>query len=218
MSWTDRAACKHVNNDWFFITNSTKITDKQYWNIHLLCRDCPVNKECLTMAIKEDYKFGIFALPERVRRRFKNKIDSKLKSKLKETYKTLDIINPTFDKEERLVSKRCLKCNRHSRGFYKDYENWGGKSHICVSCHISNENNKHVDKFLDREKPSKAEPEFDSHGRLISKRCTKCWKRKKAERFSKRPRGIGGKTSWCRVCVRKNLEIWQEKKKRNEQL
>jgi len=56
-------------------------------------------------------------------------------------------------------------------------------------------------------------PEFDSYGQLVSKCCTKCGERKIAEEFSKRPQGIGGKTSWCKACTRKNLEIWQEKQK-----
>ena len=52
-------------------------------------------------------------------------------------------------------------------------------------------------------------PDFDNHGQLVSKRCTKCWERKIANEFSKRPQGIGGKTSWCKLCTRKNLEQWQ---------
>ena len=56
-------------------------------------------------------------------------------------------------------------------------------------------------------------PEFDSYGQLVTKRCTKCWERKIANEFSRRPQGIGGKTSWCKACTRKNLEIWQEKQK-----
>ena len=66
-------------------------------------------------------------------------------------------------------------------------------------------------KLLDREKPSKSRPEFDSYGQLVSKCCTKCGERKIAQEFSKRPQGIGGKTSWCKACTRKNLELWQQK-------
>jgi len=136
-------------------------------------------------------------------------IKQKVKNILKETYKTLDIIEPEFNKDGSLKNKRCLKCNRKTRGFAKDNTNWGARLHYCVACHIEMKNNKQSDKLLDREKPSKSRPEFNNYGHLISKICTKCEVRKIANEFSKRPQGIGEKTSWCKACTRKNLENWQ---------
>ena len=197
-----------------FFPGTDERTDKQYWETHSICRDCPVNLQCLLFALDEDLEYGLYCLPERVRRRFKTKPPADIKKTMQETFTTIDIIEAEFDYHGKLIKKRCLRCNRKTRGFYKDYENWGGKSHICVSCHIEIQNNKQVDKLLDREKPSKSRPEFDSYGQLVSKHCTRCNIRKDAIAFSKRPQGIGGKTSWCKECARKNLEIWQQKQKK----
>ena len=197
-----------------FFPGTDERTDKQYWETHSICRDCPVNLQCLLFALDEDLEYGLYCLPERVRRRFKTKPPADIKKTMQETFTTIDIIEAEFDYHGKLIKKRCLRCNRKTRGFYKDYENWGGKSHICVSCHIEIQNNKKVDKLLDREKPSKSRPEFDSYGQLVSKHCTRCNIRKDAIAFSKRPQGIGGKTSWCKECARKNLEIWQQKQKK----
>ena len=84
---------------------------------------------------------------------------------MQETFTTLDIIEAEFDYHGKLVKKRCLRCNRKTRGFAKDNENWGAKSHICVSCHIEIQNNKQVDKLLDRENQV-SQDEFDSYGRM----------------------------------------------------
>ena len=58
-------------------------------------------------------------------------------------------------------------------------------------------------------------PEFDDHGILLNKKCTKCWKRKDSKDFTKRPKGIGSRTSWCKVCLNKNLQDWHNKKNDN---
>ena len=212
MTWQNRALCNEMPTNLFF-PGTDERTDKQYWETHSICRDCPVNIDCLEYALEQDLEYGLYCLPERVRRRFKSKPPTDLEKTMEETFTTLDIIEAEFDYYGKLKKKRCLRCNRKTRGFHKDNENWGGRSHICVSCHIEIQNNKQVDKLLDREKPSKSRPEFDSYGQLVSKCCTKCGERKIADEFSKRPQGIGGKTSWCKACTRKNLEIWQEKQK-----
>ena len=209
MGWQDEALCKTLPNAMFFPNTDSDVTDKQLWDAHKSCRDCPVNYECLAEALNGEYEFGLFCIPERVRKRFRTKAPVDLYKTMLETFKTIDIIAPAFDKRGKLLRKRCLRCNRVTRGFAKDTSNWGGRSHICVSCHIQITNNKQADKLLDREKPSKSMPDFDNHGQLVSKRCTKCWERKVASEFSKRPQGIGGKTSWCKLCTRKNLEQWQ---------
>ena len=213
MEWHNRANCNNLPTNLFF-PGTEESTDKQYWETHIVCRECPVNVECLQDALNNDYEYGVYAVPERVRRRFKAKPPKNLDKTLIETYTTIDIIAAEFNYYGVLVRKRCLRCNRKTKGYPNDNENWGGKSHICVSCHIQIQNNKQADKLLDREKPSKSMPEFDSHGQLVTKRCTKCWERKIANEFSRRPQGIGGKTSWCKACTRKNLEIWQEKQKK----
>lgn len=214
MGWQDEALCKTLPNAMFFPNTDPKITDQQLWEAHKVCRECPVNYECLIEAVNEEYEYGLFCLPERVRKRFRTKPPTDLEKTMNETFKTIEIIEPKFDKNGRLDKKRCLRCNRMTRGYAKDFGNWGGRSHICVSCHIEIQNNKQADKLLDREKPSKSMPEFNNHGQLVSKRCTKCWTRKEANEFSKRPQGIGGKTSWCKLCTRKNLEEWQKKQKK----
>ena len=201
-----------MNTDIFFPSKGN-ITDKQYWQASLICRECPVNVECLTEALNSNISNGLFCLPERVRKRFKNKKINNIANTINETFKTIDIIDPTFDNKGKLIKKRCLRCNRYCKGYATDFENWGAKSHICVSCYIEIQNNKHIDKLLEIEKkPSKSMPEFDNHGILISKKCTKCWKRKEAKEFTKRPKGIGMKTSWCKVCLNKNLQDWHNKK------
>ena len=212
MNWRNRAACLNMNTDIFFPSKGN-ITDKQYWQASLICRECPVNAECLTEALNSNISNGLFCLPERVRKRFKNKKINNIANTINETFKTIDIIDPTFDNKGKLIKKRCLRCNRYCKGYATDFENWGAKSHICVSCYIEIQNNKHIDKLLEIEKkPSKSMPEFDNHGILISKKCTKCWKRKEAKEFTKRPKGIGMKTSWCKVCLNKNLQNWHNKK------
>lgn len=215
MEWHNRALCKDLPSNLFFF-GTDKRTDKEYWQVHTVCRECPVNIDCLQSSLESDYEYGIFCLPERVRRRFKTKPPKDLLKSMQETFKTIDIIEAEFDGKGNLVKKRCLRCNRKTKGYHRDYENWGGKSHICVSCHIDIQNNKQVDKLLDREKPSMSMPEFDHYGQLISKCCTKCSIRKEADEFSRRPQGIGGKTSWCKQCTRKNLELWQQKQKKND--
>jgi len=211
MTWQDKALCNGMPTTIYFSTKPQH-TDKQYWDAHLTCRECPVNYQCLKFALDCDLEYGLYCLPERVRRRFKTKPPKDLKKTMHETFTTLDVIEAEFDNKGKLLRKRCLRCNRKTRGFGRDSENWGARSHICVSCHIEIQNNKQVDKLLDREKPSKSMPNFNSYGQLIDKNCTRCGVRKKADQFSKRPQGIGGKTSWCKLCSRKNLELWQQKR------
>jgi len=212
MSWRDRAACIDIKTDIFF-PNDGSLTDKQYWQAALICNECPVNAECLQEAINKKTTQGTFCFPERVRKRFKNKKLTNIQVTIKETFKIIEIMDPTFNNKGKLIKKRCLRCNRYCKGFAADHENWGAKSHICVSCYIEIENNKHIDKLLEIEKkPSKSMPEFDNHGILISKKCTKCWERKEANEFTKRPKGIGNKTSWCKDCLNKNLQDWHDKK------
>ena len=214
MGWQENALCRTLPTAMFFPKTDPEITDQQLWEAHNTCRDCPVNYDCLAEALNGEYEFGLFCLPERVRKRFRTKAPVDLYKTMLETFKTIEIIAPVFDKYGKLLRKRCLRCNRVTRGFAKDTSNWGGRSHICVSCHIQITNNKQADKLLDREKPSKSMPDFDNYGQLVSKRCTKCWERKVASEFSKRPQGIGGKTSWCKLCTRKNLEQWQARQKK----
>ena len=143
MDWRNRASCTSLPTDLFFPGTSER-TDKQYWETHLVCRECPVNVECLQNALTMDYEYGVFAVPERVRRRFKAKPPRDLDKTLKETYTTIDIIAAEFNGKGMLVRKRCLRCNRTTKGYPNDAENWGSKSHICVSCHIQIQNNKQV--------------------------------------------------------------------------
>ena len=127
-----------------FFPGTDKRTDKQYWETHTMCRKCPVNIDCLSYALEQDLEYGLYCLPERVRRRFKTKPPKDLLKTMQETFTTLNIIEAEFDYYGKLLRKRCLRCNRKTRGFAGDNENWGAKSHICVSCHIEIQNNKQI--------------------------------------------------------------------------
>ena len=85
-----------------------------------MCRECPVNIDCLEYALEQDLEYGLYCLPERVRRRFKTKSPIDLYKTMQETFTTLDIIEAEFDYYGNLKKKRCLRCNRKTRGFYKD--------------------------------------------------------------------------------------------------
>jgi len=211
MEWVNQANCNGIDNNLFINPNRDKYTDKNIWNANTLCRDCEVNIDCLTYALDQDLEYGLYALPERIRRRIRKK--DNLKKYMLDTFKTMDVIDPSFTNKGALVKKRCLRCHRYAKGFSKDNSNWGGYSHICVSCYINIKDKKRVDKLLDRDKASQSMPVFDSYGVLESKRCTKCWDRQEANGFSNRPAGIGGKTSWCKSCTRENLKKWLDKQK-----
>ena len=72
MDWRNRASCTGLPSNLFFPGNGNNgSTDKQYWDTHLICRECPVNVECLQDSLNNDYEYGVYAVPERVRRRFK---------------------------------------------------------------------------------------------------------------------------------------------------
>ena len=214
MEWLNRANCKDLDTNLFINPNRHKYTDQDIWKANTLCRECPVNVRCLEYALKGDLEYGLYALPERVRRRIREQ--SKLVSYMLKTFKTMDVIDPKFDAKGKLLKKRCLRCNRYVKGFSKDNSNWGGYNHICISCYINTKDKKRVDKLLDRDKASQSMPIFDNHGVLESKRCTKCHKRQPADNFSNRKAGIGGKTSWCKKCTLANLKKWLAEKKANE--
>lgn len=211
MKWLNRASCKDVDTNLFINPSRRKYSDLNIWNAYKMCRECPVNIDCLTYALDNDLEYGLYALPERVRRRIRKKSD--LRKYMLDTFKTMDVIEPAFDNKGKLLRKRCLRCHRLVKGYSKDNSNWGGFNHICISCYISIKDKKRVDKLLDRDKASQSMPIFDSYGNLESKRCTKCWVRQDANSFSNRPAGIGGKTSWCKGCTRDNLKKWLDKKK-----
>lgn len=211
MKWLNRASCKDVDTNLFINPSRRKYSDLNIWNAYKMCRECPVNIDCLTYALDNDLEYGLYALPERVRRRIRKKSD--LNKYMLDTFKTMDVIEPAFDNKGKLLRKRCLRCHRLVKGYSKDNSNWGGFNHICISCYISIKDKKRVDKLLDRDKASQSMPIFDSYGNLESKRCTKCWVRQDANSFSNRPAGIGGKTSWCKGCTRDNLKKWLDKKK-----
>jgi len=211
MKWLNRASCKDVDTNLFINPSRRKYSDLNIWNTNKMCRECPVNIDCLTYALDNDLEYGLYALPERVRRRIRKKSD--LNKYMVDTFKTMDVIEPAFDNKGKLLRKRCLRCHRLVKGYSKDNSNLGGYNHICISCYISIKDKKRVDKLLDRDKASQSMPIFDSYGSLESKRCTKCWVRQDNNSFSNRPAGIGGKTSWCKGCTRDNLKKWLDKKK-----
>ena len=56
-----------------FFPGTDNRADKQYWETHTICKQCPVNIDCLEYALDQDLEYGLYCLPERVRRRFKTK-------------------------------------------------------------------------------------------------------------------------------------------------
>ena len=119
MEWRNRANCNNLPTHLFF-PGTEESTDKQYWETHIVCRECPVNVECLQDALNNDYEYGVYAVPERVRRRFKAKPPKNLDKTLIETYTTIDIIAAEFNYYGVLVRKRCLRCNRKTKGYPND--------------------------------------------------------------------------------------------------
>ena len=91
MTWQNRALCNEMPTNLFF-PGTDERTDKQYWETHSICRDCPVNIDCLEYALEQDLEYGLYCLPERVRRRFKSKPPTDLVKTMEETFTTLDII------------------------------------------------------------------------------------------------------------------------------
>ena len=79
----------------------------------------------------------------------------------------------------------------------------------CVDCAIEIQQNK---KSYHR-RYSESNPKFDKWGVLVSKVCTKCKKKNKADQYAKRVAGIGGRTSWCRKCVASQTKQWELKNK-----
>ena len=41
-----------------FFPGTDNRTDKQYWETHTMCRECPVNIDCLTYALEQDLEYG----------------------------------------------------------------------------------------------------------------------------------------------------------------
>jgi len=146
MEWLNRAACKDLDTNIFINPSRKKYSDQDLWATNLMCRECPVNIKCLTKALDDDLEYGLYGLPERVRRRIRSK--DNLKAYMVNTFKTIDVIDPTFNKDGKLVKKRCLRCHRYVKGYIKDNANWGGFNHICVSCYMNTKDKKRVDKLL----------------------------------------------------------------------
>ena len=104
MTWQNRALCNNMPTNLFF-PGTDKRTDKQYWETHLICRECPVNIDCLEYALNQDLEYGLYCLPERVRRRLRSKPPKDLQATMEETFTTLDIIEAEFDNKGKLVRK-----------------------------------------------------------------------------------------------------------------
>ena len=91
MDWRNRASCINIPTNIFF-PGTDKQTDKRYWDTHTMCRECPVNVDCLAEALNHNIEIGLYCMPERVRRRFKAKPPKNLYISMRETFTTLDII------------------------------------------------------------------------------------------------------------------------------
>ncbi len=51
MGWQENALCRTLPHAMFFPKTDPEITDKQLWDAHNTCRDCPVNYDCLAEAL-----------------------------------------------------------------------------------------------------------------------------------------------------------------------
>lgn len=69
--WADRSLCSQVDNDIFFPEKGGSSREAK-----AICATCPVRAECLTYALDNDERFGIWGgLSERERRRLKGQPD-----------------------------------------------------------------------------------------------------------------------------------------------
>jgi len=55
MTWREKAACLDSDPDIFFVDRGHPITKARR-----ICRDCPVQQECLDYAVTTDQNFGVW--------------------------------------------------------------------------------------------------------------------------------------------------------------
>lgn len=60
--WRDDASCKKMGNTQFFesLHNRSKEVAQRLLEVKELCASCPVNKDCLDFAVKNEIKYGIW--------------------------------------------------------------------------------------------------------------------------------------------------------------
>lgn len=60
--WRDRAACKGVPIDVFYFESDEENRNlkKETEKAKAYCKECPVIEQCLTYALNEDIKFGVW--------------------------------------------------------------------------------------------------------------------------------------------------------------
>ena len=209
--WREYALCQEQPYELYFPQkrkNKTKYTNRNYYEAQELCLHCPVKFECLAFAVSNKLSFGTFCLPATERKKIK--ITTDLKSFIKKVVQRRDIMETKFNPDGSLLNKRCVQCHRKTKHFYFDAGGWSALRNQCVDCAIEIQQNK---KSYHR-RYSESNPKFDEWGVLISKVCTKCKERNKADQYAKRVAGIGGRTSWCRKCVAFHTKQWEIKNKK----
>jgi WhiB family redox-sensing transcriptional regulator len=56
-SWREQAACKTVPTDDFYLERNSQ---QGFVNARKICANCPVHKECLDYAIRNNERYGIW--------------------------------------------------------------------------------------------------------------------------------------------------------------
>jgi WhiB family redox-sensing transcriptional regulator len=67
--WTEQAACKGMDTNLFFPDDRTPQNSSKYDVAKQVCAECPVKEECLTYAIENDIRVGMFGGMSRKQRR-----------------------------------------------------------------------------------------------------------------------------------------------------
>jgi WhiB family redox-sensing transcriptional regulator len=60
--WRDHASCKTMGNTEFFATfqGNSKSHEERLDRVRTICNECPVNKECLDFAVRNEIAYGVW--------------------------------------------------------------------------------------------------------------------------------------------------------------
>jgi len=204
--WFERAACNGLQTSLFFATTPREHSDFEYFESHYICMGCPVIRECVATAVVRNDDQGFMGIPGVNRQ--KMDLHSDVDKTIKRAFTEFRNLEPQFNRNGRLLSRRCVACYRRVNKIPINTNDWGGRQSKCADCLLNNKKSGIKQSF--------AAPVFNEWGALINKVCSKCEKRKGADEFSKRDKGIGGLKSWCKSCMVLNEKAWRDNKKRTK--
>ena len=72
--WTSKAKCKGMDTNFFFPDERDKRDTKKINKAKEFCVGCPVLEECLTYAIDNDIRVGVFGGMSRKQRRLESRM------------------------------------------------------------------------------------------------------------------------------------------------